>query len=266
MSDGAFLLAAGLYALAGALLAARLVRGGDSPWLAWGARLLGLAGVVHLGHDLLDWIAHHRGPLSGVRESISTLGLLAVAGYFAVRRSRQRFDVVGAFVAPLALLMLLASHNPGGAPTQVAGALLAVHIGAVILGTGAFTVAFALALAYLLQERQVKRKRLGGVFQRLPPLDSLDEAGFRCVAAGLPVLTLGVVTGLLVGARGDARVGLLASWQQVLGIGVWALFAALLALRLGAGWRGRRAALGTLVGYGSALVVLLGYYLRGGAS
>ena len=80
------------------------------------------------------------------------------------------------------------------------------------------------------------------------------------------MLTLGVVTGLLVGARGNARVGLLESWQQVLGLGVWALFAALLALRLAAGWRGRRAALGTLVGYVSALVVLLGYYLRGGAS
>jgi ABC-type uncharacterized transport system permease subunit len=124
----------------------------------------------------------------------------------------------------------------------------------VLAGTAAFTLAFAMALAYLLQEREVKKKRLGGVFKRLPPLDTLDTVGYRCVAVGLPALTLGIVTGFFVGA------GASVVWQQYVGMGAWVLFAGVLVLRLAAGWRGRRAAIGTILGYASALVVLAGYY------
>jgi ABC-type uncharacterized transport system permease subunit len=46
----------------------------------------------------------------------------------------------------------------------------------------------------------------------------------------------------------------------------WTVFAAVLFLRLVAGWRGRRAAIGTILGYASAALVLLFYTVRGGSA
>jgi ABC-type transport system involved in cytochrome c biogenesis permease subunit len=48
-----------------------------------------------------------------------------------------------------------------------------------------------------------------------------------------------------------------------MGLVEWALFAAVLLLRAVAGWRGRRAALGTMLGFLVACAVLFGYVLRG---
>jgi ABC-type uncharacterized transport system permease subunit len=135
-----------------------------------------------------------------------------------------------------------------------------MHVGSVLIATAAFAVAGAMAAAYLLQERELKRKRLGGVFRRLPPLEVLDRYSYRCVALGLPALTLGIVAGLFVSARATSGAG---AWQQYVALGVWAIFAGVLLLRVVAGWRGRRGAFGTLLGCAAALLVLAGYFLRG---
>ncbi len=266
LANPAFYLAATLYGVAGAALLAHLAGTKRHVPVAWGLRLLTAAAVLHALHEAMRWQSQGAGPFAGIRESLSTLALLVVTAFLAVGRARPRVEVVGAFVAPLTLLMLLASRAPAGRPGgHLGGALVALHVGSVLVGTAAFTVAAAMALAYLIQERQVKRKRLGGVFQRLPPLDVLDDLGYRCVAVGLPALTLGIVTGLFVGAREAGAGSPLASWQQYVGMGAWVLFAGVLVLRLAAGWRGRRAAIGTILGYASALLVLAGYYLRAGS-
>ncbi len=250
--------AAALYAAAGVALVAHLAGTTRRPSaLTWGVRLLTAAASLHGLHEALRWRTTGIVPFAGLGAALSVLALLGVAGFLVVRRTQPRLDVTGAFVAPLTLLLLVASRAPGGRPAgHLGGAVLALHVASVLTGTAAFTLAFVMALAYLLQERQVKKKRLGGVFQRLPPLDVLDAVGYRCVAVGLPALTLGIVTGFFVGARGAGAV----VWQQYVGMGAWVLFAGVLVLRLAAGWRGRRAAIGTILGYASALVVLAGYY------
>ncbi|MBL8601598.1 MAG: cytochrome c biogenesis protein CcsA [Myxococcales bacterium] len=263
MYDAAFGLAATLYAVSGVMLLLQLARGPTIAVTRLGPWVLLAAAAVHLGLDVRYWLTPGGGPFAGIRPSLSTLALLGAGGYFALRQARPRFDVVGAFVAPLALFMLLASRHSNDTTAAPLGALTVLHVASVIIGTGAFTVAFAVALAYLLQERQVKQKRLRGLFQRLPPLDVLDEVGFRFVAVGLPVLTLGVVTGLMVIARTAARAASFETWQRTVGLAVWVLFAGVLGLRIVAGWRGRRPAIGTVLGYAGVIAVLVGYYLRG---
>ncbi|TAK20865.1 MAG: hypothetical protein EPO40_30585 [Myxococcaceae bacterium] len=225
---------------------------------------LGAAMVAHVTHDILRWVTLGRGPFAGIHEGLSTLALLVAGVAFALRLLGRRLETLGVFVAPLTLLMLLASQGVDAQPAApLSGALLGVHVGSTILGTAAFTVAFALAAAYLVQEREVRQKRLRGMFQRLPPLEVLDVASFRSIALGLPALTLGLVTGLSAGLQEVGRGIPIVSWRHYLALGVWAVFAAVLALRLLAGWRGHRAAIGTIVGYASAVMVLVGYFVRG---
>ena len=51
--------------------------------------------------------------------------------------------------------------------------------------------------------------------------------------------------------------------QYALATVTWLLYGGLLVARVTAGWRGRKAALVTLAGFGTAMAVLLIYFLRG---
>jgi ABC-type uncharacterized transport system permease subunit len=201
-------------------------------------------------------------PVEGVHFAMSVVSMFVCILYLALR-TRFHIDVVGAFVAPLALTFLLASRFvPSEPPSRLKSALLPFHILANLMGVAFFTLAFAAAVAYLLQERRLKKKKLEGVFQRLPPLDSLDRAEHRFLLAGFPLLTIGILTGTLwarsveFGNASDIA-------RAAFGYVSWLLFAAVLLLRAAAGWRGRRAAYGTIAGFGSTVLVLVIYVWRG---
>ncbi len=228
-------------------------------------RLMALAAVLHGVHIVVFSLALHICPVEGIHFPLSVVAMLMGLAYIAMRR-RYRIDAVGAFVAPLALATLLASRFVGGgalAPTtRMKSAVLPFHVTMNLLGVALFSLASASAILYLVQERRLKQKRLHGVFQRLPPLDALDRAEHRFLLAGFPLLTLGILSGTLWAVRLDADTA--ADLVRAgFGYGTWVLFAAVLLLRAALGWRGRRAAYGTLAGFGFAMVVLLLYLLRG---
>jgi ABC-type uncharacterized transport system permease subunit len=135
------------------------------------------------------------------------------------------------------------------------------HVASNLFGVALFTLAFSAATLYLIQERLLKAKRIDGVFRRLPPLDVLDKAEHRFLLAGFPLLTVGIITGTLwarrveMGAPGEVL-------RAVFGYVTWLVIAAVLFLRAAAGWRGRRAAYGTIAGFSLAVIVLLFYLFR----
>jgi ABC-type uncharacterized transport system permease subunit len=130
---------------------------------------------------------------------------------------------------------------------------------AILLASALFAIASALAATYLLQEKQLKQKRALGLLQRLPPLDVLDRASHKFLLAGFPLLTLGIVTGLVWIGKIGSEAGLL---RQVLAYAAWVLFAIVLLMRSAGGWRGRRAAWGTILGFACAVLVFLVYLVR----
>jgi ABC-type uncharacterized transport system permease subunit len=225
-------------------------------------RILLVATLLHALHITAASYVLHVCPVEGIHFALSVASMLACAIYLALRR-RYRIDVVGAFVAPLALTFLLASNLVGMGPPDehYASAILQIHVAVNLLGDALFMLAFAAAVAYLLQEKRLKQKNLDGFFRKLPPLDALDRAEHRFLLAGFPLLTAGILTGVYwardVEAGGAADVA-----RAVFGYTTWLLFAAVLLLRAGAGWRGRRAAYGTIAGFSFAVLVLLVYLLR----
>ena len=109
----------------------------------------------------------------------------------------------------------------------------------------------------LIQERQLKTKRLGAWFHRLPNLDVLDELNYRCLTIGFPLLTVGIITGAVWAQQAW---GTYWSWdpKETWSLITWLLYAGLLHGRLTVGWRGRRAAIWALIGFGSVLFTFLG--------
>jgi ABC-type uncharacterized transport system permease subunit len=254
------------YACASAAYFARLV-GRSGGIASIGKPLLVVAASLHLGHFFLVATVVRACPVQGIHEATSFTGAAAAWLFLGASTFRRgpdtRLEVVGAFIAPFALAAVLAARfiGLGDPPAQVRSAILPIHVTAVLLAVALFTVASALAATYLLQEKQLKQKKIGGLLQRLPPLDVLDRASHRFLLAGFPLLTIGIVTGLVwIGRVGSEGSGI----RQVLTYAAWFLFAGVLFMRSAGGWRGRRAAWGTLLGFGCAVLVFLVYLARPG--
>jgi ABC-type uncharacterized transport system permease subunit len=136
---------------------------------------------------------------------------------------------------------------------------LPVHITIALLGMAASAVAAGVALMYLLMERQVKGKRFGLLFSRLPSLEFLDTLNRRLVVVGFIALSVTLVTGAFFSS---AAPGFFWTWtsKQIATLVAWAVFAALVGARSFGGWRGRRVALLTMTGFGLLLVSFLSSY------
>jgi ABC-type transport system involved in cytochrome c biogenesis permease subunit len=131
-----------------------------------------------------------------------------------------------------------------------------VHIALALAGIAAFVLNFAGALMYLLQEHQLKAKRPGTFYYRLPDLATLDRLSYRTLALGFPFLTVGLILGA-VWARTAWGTVFAFDPLAMLSFVAWLIYAATLAGRAAAGWHGRRAAYFSIIGF-AALVLTLG--------
>jgi ABC-type uncharacterized transport system permease subunit len=258
-----FVLAAASYAAASALFLRFLVRGkGDIGKL--GPRLIALGAALHAAHIVVASLVLHICPVEGIHFPMSVASMLMCVAYVFARK-RQSVEVAGTFVAPLALTSLMASRFVGGGGAEpgegIKSFVLPFHVTMNLIGVALFALAFSSAILYLVQERLVKQKRIDGMSRRLPPLDALDKAEHRFLLAGFPLLTIGIITGTVwarrveMGAASDIL-------RAVFGYVTWFVIAAVLFLRAAAGWRGRRAAYGTIAGFGFAVLVLILYLVR----
>jgi ABC-type uncharacterized transport system permease subunit len=195
-----------------------------------------------------------RPPLGNMSEAVSTAVWVVVLLEMLVER-RWRMPALGAFVMPVVLILSL---NASATRPQISeafrGAWVWVHIALAMIGIAAFVLNFAGALMYLLQERQLKTKRPGAFYYRLPDLQTLDRLTYRTLAVGFAFLT----TGLILGAVW-ARTAWVLTFDPLASLSslAWAIYAATLAGRAVAGLHGRRAAYLVVVGF-AMLVLTLG--------
>jgi cytochrome c-type biogenesis protein CcsB len=204
------------------------------------------------------WLETGRPPLGSVAEAVSVAVWVAVGLTMWVERE-YGLKVLGAFVLPVVLMLSVSIARPlglGPMNRALSSAWLWVHIALALVGIAAFVLNFAGALMYLLQERQLKGKRPGAVYYRLPSLETLDRLTYRTLALGFPFLTTAIILGSLWAST---------AWGSVfafdplvmLSFVAWAVYAATLAGRAAAGWHGRRAAYFSILGF-LALVLTLG--------
>ncbi|MGH7296073.1 MAG: cytochrome C assembly family protein [Polyangiaceae bacterium] len=227
----------------------------------WAPRLVALGVPLHAAQICVWSLVLHVCPVEGIHFALSVASMLVCLAY-VIARLRLRVDVVGAFVAPQALAFLLASRfvGPVDAVPHLRSALLPFHVVANLLGIALFTLAFAAAVAYLMQERRLKSKKLDRL-ERMPPIDALDRAEHRFLVAGFPLLTIGILTGTIWAREVEAG-GIAEIMRAALSYASLALIGGVLLLRAAAGWRGKRAAYGTIVGFGLTVLVMLLYLAR----
>jgi ABC-type uncharacterized transport system permease subunit len=102
------------------------------------------------------------------------------------------------------------------------------------------------SVVYLFQERELKTRKPRKSYYRLPPLGTLDDLISKTMAVGFALITLAVVAGCTW-----AFIELKTAWIRQPKIAIsfftWGVYLALVCLRAVAGWRGRKAAIMTVV-------------------
>lgn len=257
-----FYITTGFYSLAVCGYLAYLLWMKKRLWhLARGALVAGF--VLHTVCILARLVETGYTPVTSRYEAQIFFSWVLVGVYLGVQL-RYGLPVLGAFVTPPALGLLLLANLDGketALPERLAQLLpshwLPLHVVFAFLGDALLGVAACFAAMYLIQLRQIKGKKIGALYYRLPPLDVLDRLSYRCISIGFPFLTLGILTGSIW--LKTAQGGYI-DWQdgrQTATLLTWFLYAAILHGRLIAGWRGRRVAWLNILGFLVILVTFL---------
>jgi HemX protein len=261
------------HALLGFATLAYCVAGGGYLWFLFRAdqaaaqvgRLALVVGLfLHGGAVILKLRQYGLAPATNVREGLSLLAWLLGICFLALNR-RFRLPILGAFVAPLVLIVtlpvLLWPSPERPLPAGLHSGLLHLHIVAAFLGYALFALAFGVGLCYLVQERQMKGpNRPSQLWSRLPSLAVLDRINRTLVRLGFALLTFTLISGAFFarGAWGGAW-----TWEpkEVITLLAWLLYGGLIQARALAGWQGRRAAVLSLIGFGLLMGSFVGLTL-----
>jgi ABC-type uncharacterized transport system permease subunit len=244
-------IAAGLYAGATAAYIGYFARPKHVRLATAGATLLSVAFAVHAVAIGVGCAEFGGAEFFSLRGGLALMVWLAAGAYLGLLRF-YHLPTIGAFITPLILIVLLPAlfgtpGHPGLPPEAVRHPTLTVHILSAVGGVALFGIAFGIAVMYLLQEREMKQKKFGALFSRLPSLDALDRMVQRLVRAGFVFYTVALVAGTITATAVWKSAW---SWdaQQVVSLVIWILYGAMVQLRH-SGWHGRRYAILTLAGF-----------------
>jgi cytochrome c-type biogenesis protein CcsB len=256
--------------------------------LAW--RSASLAAFFGLSAHALSVVARGfaagRVPWGNMYEYSSLLALLVVAGYLFVVEGIFKVRVLGGFVLAfsvltMAIAVMFLYVGPGPLVPALNSYWIKIHVVAAITGSSLFALGCIVTILYLAKDRRERRSAavapimggsvdlddapphfeagadepVGGVTRRgiLPPAAVLDRVAYRTIAFAFPIWTFAVIAGAIWAEQAWGRYW---GWdpKETWSFITWVIFAGYLHARATSGWRGRRAAVIALVGFGSLLI------------
>ena len=244
-------LAAAIYAVSTAAYVLYFARPKHRQLSTVGATALSIAFLVHAAAIGVGCSEFGGAEFFSLRGGLALMVWLAAGAYLLLLRF-YHLPTLGAFITPFIMVTLLPAlfgtpGHPELPPDTLRHPTVTLHIISAVGGVALFGIACGGAVMYLLQEREVKGKRFGVMFLRLPSLDTLDRMVQRLVRAGFVVYTVALVAGTVTATAVWKSAW---SWdpQQVVSMVIWLLYGAMVQLRH-SGWHGRRYAILTLVGF-----------------
>jgi cytochrome c-type biogenesis protein CcsB len=218
-----------------------------------------LAFALHTIFFAVRYFETRQTPIISLYETLSFFAWV-MAGIYLALQLKTKTRILGAFVAPVTfVLMIAASAGMGGhvsLPDILRSNLVPVHVILSVIGEALFALACCAGAMYLIQEGLLKNKKMSGFIRIFPSLSDLDRINHICLLWGFPLLTLGVLIGSIW-----ARTAWGSLWQwdpkQVWTLAAWIFYALLLHQRLAIGWKGHKAALFSIL----AFLVLLASFV-----
>lgn len=174
---------------------------------------------------------------------------------------------LGAFVVPLAFLSIAAASvlpESYKASSPLVPALqsywLEIHIITCFLGYAGFFISFILCILFLVKLRREGKNKPS----KLPSSSVLDDMGYKAICFGFPFLTIGIIAGAI---WANKAWGTYWGWdpKETWSLITWLIYAAYLHARIRGGWKGKKSAYFSIVGFASVIFTYVGvnYLLSG---
>lgn len=214
----------------------------------WGRTLLWIGALTHLVS-----LAGQGSMLFLQRAGVAGLfGWFLIVSYLV--GGKRLGAASGSIVAPVALCATLYSlaapvHRTWAPDNNLESFWLATHVFLILAGYVALSFAFMASLLYFAQEDLLKRKKLRGLWRKLPSLGAADDWIFRATAFGVALLTLGLITGVAFSSVQITNYMPLSDPKVLFSSATWAIFSAYLGARWWLGWHGRRSNLVVVCGF-----------------
>ncbi len=223
---------------------------------------LGLGLFVHSIAIFLRSSETGHGPYTTGFE-IASFFAWAIVIIFFITEWKYKIKDLGAFIIPVVFLIFLYSAFQSRDFSLIDESStmfwLTMHRTLSIIGYAAFAIAFGAAVMYLIQENQVKNKKLGIMYFRMPSLEVLDNLNYKVIAIGFPLFTIGFMTGSIWNVKTEESLfswDVLRTWPL---IAVWLIYCAIFFGRLLVGWRGKKAAQGAILGF---FTIIVSYFMH----
>jgi cytochrome c-type biogenesis protein CcsB len=221
--------------------------------------------AIHSGYIVFRLITTGHSPVVNLHESLSFIAW-AISGSYLAFQMKTKTRILGAIVSPLALVLMIETSAFGGLaegaalPSVLKGWWVSLHTVLALSGEALFALACCAGIMYLIQDNLIRRKKAYSFSRLLPPLRDLDRINHISILWGFPLLTLGIIAGAIWAHTVWGR-----HWQwdpkQVWTMITWFLYAFLLHQRLAFGWKGRKAAVFSIVAFGILLFAVIGVHI-----
>ena len=262
MSSVFFMLTMGLYFVSTVCYLAYLLRRAETlSKVSLGITAAGFA--THTVALVARMADSSQAQLPTFHEALSFFSWMLILVFLAVEFRRQ-LHVLGSFIVPLALVSLVtaaAFRSDGASSLQPVFKTLWVHVTLSMLGTVGFAVAFVAGVMYLIQDGLLKSKRFNVLYAKLPVLSYVGLLNQQSFVMGFPLLTLGIISGAF---SAEIVRGSYVNWnpEQTWAMVTWGFYFAVLVGRLTIGWRAKRAAYLTIIGFAGVILTLIGVVLK----
>ncbi len=208
-------------------------------------------------------------PLSNMYEALVSMSWCIVL-VLILMEQKFKTETMGAFVLPIASLAMAYASLAPNVRDEIEPLIpalqsnwLTYHVMTCFLGYAAFAVSFGASVAYLIKNKDAPPTTEDDAGS-LPALEMLDELIYKANAVGFLLLGIGIITGAV---WANYAWGSYWSWdpKETWSLITWLIYAAFLHARLTRGWRGRRTAILSIIGFCGVLFTFFGvnYVLSG---
>ena len=199
-------------------------------------------------------------PITNLPEAASFVAWLVFAVELALW-IRYRVYAASFFVYPLVLLLLTISavvgENFAVLDPELRSNVFTAHLLFTTVGVAGLFIGLAFGLLALLQDRALKQKTRGRLWEWIPSLDVCRSVSYRAMAIGFSIYTLGLIAGVLWSYRTTA--GLMdLRVKQIGAVTAWVLFGILLNSYISNTYRQKRMIFVSAGAFVSIVVAILG--------
>ncbi|MCG9127166.1 cytochrome c biogenesis protein CcsA [Candidatus Poribacteria bacterium] len=210
---------------------------------------------------ILWWIKQGYFAITKWSDSIAFLAWTITLVYLIIVRL-TKLRTLGSFVMPVAFIFILISYSFSETTSHRADIFttnwVIPHVILIILSYASFIAAFGFGLMYLIAEKKIREKTQTLLYNILPPLDVADELGSIFIFLGVILLTIGVLVGSFLPTY---LKDLPWNWYDpkvISTLVTWLIYVVHICIRQFWGWRGRKAAFLSILGFLAVLCTYVG--------